>query len=230
MDPENGVAQLRQDRSLLGRTSITEQVADLLRARITAGLFEPGDRLDEVPIAKALNVSRNTLREAFRLLSHERLLVHELNRGVFVRKLTAADVADVYRVRRVVEGAAVRRAAAAPPGAVAALRAAIEDGRRAAAAGDWREVGTANIRFHQALTAMHDSPRLDDVMRQLFAELRLVFHVMENPRAFHEPFVARNQELLDLIEAGEVAEAERRLADYLDHAESLLREAYTPEE
>ena len=47
-----------------------------------------------------LRVSRNTLREAFRLLSHEGLLVHELHRGVFVRELDEADLVDLYRLRQ----------------------------------------------------------------------------------------------------------------------------------
>lgn len=75
---------------------------------------------------------------------------------------------------------------------------------------------------------LNDSPRLNEAMRQLLAELRLVFHVMENPRAFHEPFVARNRELLGLIEAGEPDRAIAALDAYLDHAEQLLLHAYEP--
>lgn len=72
---------LAEDRALLGRTSTAERVSDILRSRIAEGFFPPGTRLSEDSIGGALGVSRNTLREAFRLLTHERLLVHELNRG-----------------------------------------------------------------------------------------------------------------------------------------------------
>ncbi|MFG1943232.1 GntR family transcriptional regulator [Nonomuraea sp. NPDC048826] len=223
---DNAVADLVQDRSRLGRSSTAERVADILRDRIIEGLFMPGQRLSEESICEALGVSRNTLREAFRLLSHERLLDHRLNRGVFVRVLSAEDVSDLYRVRRVLEGAAVRRTP--PPEAMALIREAVADAERAAAADDWRAVGTANIRFHQALVTLNESPRLDEAMRQLLAELRLVFHVMENPRDFHEPFVARNRELLALMEAGEHDDAVAYLEGYLDHAEQLLLRAYEP--
>ena len=223
---EDAVADLAQDRSRLGRSSTAERVADILRDRIIEGLFQPGQRLSEEAICEALGVSRNTLREAFRLLSHERLLDHRLNRGVFVRMLSAEDVADLYQVRRVLEGAAVRREPTEQ--ALAVIREAVADAERAAAADDWQGVGTANIRFHQALVTLNDSPRLDEAMRQLLAELRLVFHVMANPRAFHEPFVERNRELLGLIEAGEPDRAAAFLDGYLDHAERLLIRAYEP--
>lgn len=44
-----------------------------------------------------------TLREAFRLLSHERLLEHRFHRGVFVRVPTCTDVADLFLERRLLE-------------------------------------------------------------------------------------------------------------------------------
>ncbi|GIH80188.1 GntR family transcriptional regulator [Planobispora longispora] len=222
------VSELQRDLDRLGRSSTAERVADILRDRIAGGLFTPGQRLSEEVIGAALKVSRNTLREAFRLLGHERLLEHRLNRGVFVRVLSAEDVADLYRVRRVIEGAAVRRGAGASHEALAAMEEAVAAASRAAAEDRWQDVGTANIRFHQALAALNGSPRLDETMRQLLAELRLVFHVMENPRAFHEPFVARNRELVELMAAGRTAEAERALERYLDDAEELLMRAYTP--
>ncbi|NUW38340.1 GntR family transcriptional regulator [Nonomuraea sp. SMC257] len=224
---DNGVADLERDRSRLGRSSTAERVADILRDRISEGFFEPGQRLSEEAISEALGVSRNTLREAFRLLGHERLLDHRLNRGVFVRILSAEDVADLYRVRRVIEGAAVRRSPT--PQALGLIKEAVADAERAAARDDWRAVGTANIRFHQALVTLNRSPRLDEAMRQLLAELRLVFHVMKNPRDFHEPFVERNRRLLELLEGGRVDEAAAFLDGYLDHAERLLVHAYDPD-
>jgi DNA-binding GntR family transcriptional regulator len=226
---ENAIAALQHDRGRLGRSSTAERVADVLRDRIAEGLFLPGRRLSEEAIGMALGVSRNTLREAFRLLGHERLLEHRLNRGVFVRVLSAEDVADVYRVRRVIECAAVRHSGNATPQALTFIEEAVEEAIRAVAEARWQDVGTANIRFHQMLAALSGSPRLDEVMRQLLAELRLVFHVMKNPRTFHEPFVARNLELFELVRAGRAAEAERALESYLDEAEELLIRAYIPE-
>ncbi|MFC5832722.1 GntR family transcriptional regulator [Nonomuraea insulae] len=220
------LADLSQDRPRLGRSSTAERVADILRDHISKGSFRPGQRLSEESISEALEVSRNTLREAFRLLGHEGLLDHRLNKGVFVRLPSGEDVADLYRVRRVLEGAAVRRAPTEQ--ALTGIKEALRDAEQAAAEDDWQGVGTANIRFHQALVSLNESPRIDETMRQLLAELRLVFHVMENPRAFHEPFVDRNRTLLGLIESRQPEKAAAYLDDYLDHAERLLIEAHEP--
>ncbi|WP_175409495.1 GntR family transcriptional regulator [Streptomyces sp. TRM64462] len=216
---------LADDRALLGRTSTAERVADILRTRIAEGYFPPGTRLSEDSIGGALGVSRNTLREAFRLLTHERLLVHELNRGVFVRLLAVEDVEDLYRTRRLVECAVVR-GLGEPPFALASLSAAVAEGQQAAEHGDWTGVATANIHFHRELVALAGSEHTDELMRRVLAELRLAFHAVDEPRELHEPYLARNQEILDALRVGERTRAEQLLADYLDDSRSRLVDVY----
>jgi DNA-binding GntR family transcriptional regulator len=220
------VQDLAEDKSLLDRTSTAERVADVLRRRIIDGMLPPGTRLSEESVGGALAVSRNTLREAFRLLAHERLLVHEFHRGVFVRELSAQDVVDLYEVRQMLETSAVRRAGTASPEAVRAVASAVADGERAAGQQRWLDVGTANMRFHEAIVALAGSRRADEIMRQLLAELRLCFHVMSPLRDFHEPYIEDNRGIADLLQAGCLDRAEQRLHDYLITARQQLVRAY----
>lgn len=213
------------DRALLGRTSTAERVASILRAHIRSGFFPPGTRLLEDEITASLGVSRNTLREGFRLLVHERLLAHELNRGVFVRALDIADVRDLYRVRRHVECAAVR-AVTTPPD-TSRLAEALSQGQRMFDEQNWPVLGTADIVFHEALVALAGSPRLDQMMSVVLAELRLAFHVMADPRRFHEPYLDHNRDILAALDQGNSASAERLLQAYLDNAEQQLVQAYS---
>ncbi|MDQ0938273.1 GntR family transcriptional regulator [Streptomyces turgidiscabies] len=216
---------LADDRALLGRTSTAERVSDILRSRIADGYFPPGTRLSEDSIGGALGVSRNTLREAFRLLTHERLLIHELNRGVFVRVLTVEDVEDIYRTRALVECAVVR-GLGEPPYALEDLAAAVEEGQRAARDGDWKALGTANIHFHSRLVALAGSVRTDELMRSVFAELRLAFHVVDDPRRLHEPYLARNRQILRALQTGDRGLAEGLLSVYLDDSLGRVVEVY----
>ncbi|MFJ9816973.1 GntR family transcriptional regulator [Streptomyces sp. NPDC101151] len=216
---------LAGDRALLGRTSTAERVSDILRSRIAEGYFPPGTRLSEDAIGGALGVSRNTLREAFRLLTHERLLVHELNRGVFVRVLTVEDVEDIYRTRALVECAVVR-GLGEPPYGLDGLAAAVTGGQLAAHENDWKALGTANIHFHRELVALAGSERTDELMRSVFAELRLAFHVVDDPRRLHEPYLARNRQILQALQAGDRRGAERLLETYLTDSLERVVEVY----
>jgi DNA-binding GntR family transcriptional regulator len=196
------------------RSSTAERVADVLRRRITEGDLPPGSRLSEEQLVAVLRVSRNTLRESFRLLTHEGLLVHQLHRGVFVRVLDEDDLVDLYRLRRAVEGAVVRSLTGQEP--LRELADAVAAAERAVSDGDWRAVGTANMRFHSRLVGLAGSRRLDEVTARLLAELRLAFSAVVSPQELHAPYVARNRALLELLERGDVDQAAGVLDDYLD--------------
>jgi DNA-binding GntR family transcriptional regulator len=202
--------------------STAARVADALREQLTDGLLPPGSRLPEEAIGEALGVSRNTIREAFVQLAGERLVVRQPNRGVFVAELGPDDIADLYRVRRVVEIGAVRGGGS--PAAVGAVRETVDEGRRAHECGDGRALGTANQHFHRALVALAGSNRLNAVMNQALAEMRLVFHAVRISGEFHDSFLPDNEQICARVEAGEFDAAAHALEDYLNRSErELLR-------
>jgi DNA-binding GntR family transcriptional regulator len=214
---------------LLDRSSTAERVADVLRRRITDGDLPPRTHLSEERLIEVLRVSRNTLREAFRLLSHEGLLVHELHRGVFVRRLTKDDLVDLYRLRRAVECDVLRTLPGVDAEALRRLHDAVALGEAAAARDDWVAVGTANMQFHRDLVGLAGSPRTNEITGRLLAELRLAFHAMASPQRLHESYVVRNRALLDLIVAGDLELAAKELEEYLAGSLAELLEAMAGE-
>lgn len=227
---ESWLDEIAAARHGMARSSTAVRCADLLREQIADGRLVPGTRLPDKELAAAMEVSRNTMREAFQMLVKDRLLVHEFNRGVFVRRVPADALADLYRVRRILECEGVRSAPDAARAALDRVEAAVLEGEAAAAAGNWKDVGTADIKFHRALAALLDSQRVDEMVEHLLAEMRLVFHEMGSPREFHEPYLARNRRLCDLLAEGDFTAAERELRSYLDDAESQLTKAYREKE
>lgn len=219
---DDWLAALAKERGDLDRSSTAERVADKLRAGVLEGDIEPGRQLNEKALGDALRISRNTLREAFRLLTHERLLVHEYSKGVFVRRPDVADIVDIYAARRVIECGAVRHWPRAADGAKQAVRDAVALGLSCRERGDWTGVGTANVKFHQAVTALAGSARLDEEMARLLAEVRLAFHVMGDPEEFHRDYLPLNESIVARLDAGEVRQAEDALLTYFDRAEDHL--------
>jgi DNA-binding GntR family transcriptional regulator len=206
------------------RSSTAQAAADVLRSQIANGRMLPGTQLREERIAAALEVSRNTVREAFRLLSHERLVEHALHRGVFVRVVGPAEIRDVYRTRRLVEPLGLR-AAAADAAALPALREALDAASASADDGDWSAVGTADIEFHRRIVAACNSVHLSAMFEGLLAELRLAFLRLPDRRGLHEPFLERNVAILALLEASDVEGVVSAMEDYLAAAEAQLLDA-----
>lgn len=201
-------------------------LADIVRERIIHGDFAPGSRLSESALAEQLDVSRNTLREAFRVLAEQGLIEHTPHRGVSVAAPGIADVIDIYRARRMIECAAMRQSEPEHP-AVQRMRSALADAEKHLPGEDWQLVGSANMAFHDAIVALADSPRLARTYRNLAAELRLVFLEIDDPRALHEPFVRKNRAVLDaLLQHGPAAAADE-LEHYLMASERTVLGAFT---
>jgi DNA-binding GntR family transcriptional regulator len=82
------------------------------------------------------------------------------------------------------------------------------------------------MRFHRRLVALAGSNRIDELTVRLLAELRLVFHIVNAPRQLHEPYIARNRHIADLLAAGDPAGAADYLLDYLRTSEQQILAAY----
>jgi len=194
-------------------------VAAQLRSRIEAGQLKPGSKLAEEALREALGVSRNTLREAFAALHSEHIVTRIPNRGVFVAHPTVDDIREIYRVRRFLEPSAVLWSGAVSTEPLAAI---VKAARAAAADGDIPGMAGANQDFHRAIVDRAGSERLNSLMDQVLAEMRLVFHSMAADPAFHEPYVEGNAKIVKLLKAGDRAAAADFLSAYLDRAEAQL--------
>lgn len=200
-----------------------ERSAGAIRELIVTGRLVPGQRLSEQAVSESLDVSRNTLREAFRILVHEGLLVRRPNAGVAVARPTLADIVDIYRVRRLIEVPVLAAGDPAHPGA-RTMRDAVDAALAARLGGDWRDIAAANMRFHSGIVALAGSPRLDRVHANLSAELRLSFGLLGDDGSFFDGFVDRNAGLLRRFLAGDADGAAADLNRYLTDSERMLQD------
>lgn len=199
-----------------------ERVAAEVRDRILDGTFAPAGWLRETHLAAELRVSRNTLREGLRLLVAEGLVRQELHRGAVVATIEPAQVRDIYRVRRLLESQAVAVSALRDDDRLDAVGAAVSAVERAAAERRWRDVGTASLRFHQALVSLLDSPLCDDFFRRVSAQLRLAWGAATDEAEFQRQWPERERDLYELVRQGRVEHAQGALATYLDASERLV--------
>ena len=97
-------------------------------AAIADGRLEPGGRYSVAQLAEQLGISRTPVREALLVLEREGRVRFERNKGVRVLETTAADVAEVFELRLLLEVPAAAKACGVVE--LEALRTAIDDGER----------------------------------------------------------------------------------------------------
>lgn len=90
---------------------LRELVFEALREAIISGVLKPGERLMEVQLAEEMGVSRTPVREAIRKLELEKLVIMVPRKGAYVADISKRDVAEVFEIRRALEGLAASLAA-----------------------------------------------------------------------------------------------------------------------
>ena len=188
-------------RGALGRISTTEAIVRELRGDILDGTIPAGSHLREVELADRLGVSRQSLRAALAELVYRGLLRREPHRGVHVPVLSRSDVRDIYDLRQVIEGEAVRRVAR-DPRRIADIDAAVEDLERLSANEHWSAVAEADVAIHRAVVEAAGSPRLLKAADLFAVEMLLIVVPAQNYMSTAE-MTREHRELLDVIRSGD---------------------------
>ena len=206
--------------------SIAAVIARALAERIIAGDIPPEASLRQDHIAAEFSASHVPVREAFRRLEAQGLLVAVPRRGVRVAPITPDAVVEVTKMRAALEVLALRDAIPrlGPDDLSAARRAQAEIAAS-------REIGAweaANRRLHRALVAPCAMPRLlaaiDDLHR---ASARYLFATWRDldwqPRSNDEHRV-----LLEAVTVRDVDEAARVLESHITGAGLALAATVRP--
>jgi DNA-binding GntR family transcriptional regulator len=90
--------------------NLVERAYQELREMAIAFEIRPGERLNEIALAKHVGVSRTPLREALNRLCSEGFLTFSKNLGFFRKSLEVKEIFDLYEFRQKLEVAGVRLA------------------------------------------------------------------------------------------------------------------------
>lgn len=189
--------------------SLTALVHAELERMILSDELAPGTRLNELALAARLGVSRGPLREALRALERDGLVAAgPSHQGMTVRLLDAAEMAELFDARALLQGftcgrLAERREAAA----IADLRARVAAMAAAIGANDAGAYFSANLDFHEAMLDHAGHARTAALYRAMIKESRLVRRQVllrvENMAESNSEHSA----LVEAIEDGDVARA-----------------------
>jgi DNA-binding GntR family transcriptional regulator len=210
----------------LERTSTADRLVDLLRHKILTAELPPGSALLEIPLAKSLGVSRNTLREAIQMLASEGLVRRSMHFGATVTDLTDDDVTEIFRVRRLLELQAVRMVKRLGQPHAAALNASIAELEAAIEKQEWHEIVGCDMEFHRRLVGLLMVPRLEHFYGIVLSELRVGLALLDRTdNKTVRQITAQHRTIVNLLIAGKQDKSAKMLEDHLAEAEFKLKAA-----
>jgi len=208
--------------SSAGKRTLADEAYTELKSRVMRSELAPGAKLSIDGLAKQLAFSQTPIREALARLESEGLLARRPLSGYTVEPLlSAAEFADLFEIRMMLEPRAARRAAeralaADRLGRIPAAGEPFEAAHLLAAArtpppgADKLLFTEADRRFHNAVAALSGSAQLSKAIRRLDAHLHL-------HRAYIRP------ESIEVTEAEHLAVAAAIIAKKPLAAEEAMR-------
>lgn len=161
----------RRDRDLL-----SQRVYAALEEAIITRVHPPGARLVEEEIAVEMGVSRNPVREAFRMLEHAGWIEVTPYAGASVRHPHLDELRDVFELRHQLGRFAAELAAVrATPDQRAALHRLVGEGSAAMERSDAYALAEINWEFHRVLAACANNRSLQRTLDELDKQMRWHF-------------------------------------------------------
>ena len=105
------IKRLQPIEKLNRRATLADQVYESLRHAVVYGRLSPGSRLNQVELARSLDVSERTVREALTCLVSQGLVSREPYREFRVVGLSVEEIEEIFHMRALLEGWAMELAA-----------------------------------------------------------------------------------------------------------------------
>ena len=205
--------------------TLAARIGRALAARIVSGALAPDERLRQDGIALEFNASHVPVREAFRRLEAQGLVVSEPRKGVRVAALDPATVMEVTQMRAALETLALRNALPRLDAAhLAAARGTLREGQRSTELLIWE---ATNRRFHRTLVEPCGMPRLLAAIDDLHAVSSRFLHATWQRLDWGPRSEQEHEAILAAIERKDAEAAAGALAAHILAAGEALTRALT---
>lgn len=219
-----------QDSAPPPDTPRPEHIAERIVDAILAGKLAPGARLGEQPLADLFNVSRTLVREALARLAARGMVEVNSRRGWFVVQPSREAARDAFSARRAIETGLLRTLPAPlDPAKIKRLKRHVAQERAAIAGRDAGERSFMLGDFHVCLAECAGNRLLADILRDLTARTTLVATLYQST---HEAGAscAEHAAIVQALEAGDGALAERRMREHIDNVAHHLGPEAAPDD
>jgi DNA-binding GntR family transcriptional regulator len=201
-----------------------EDAYERLKAAITSGDLQPGERLYETTTSARFGVSRTPVREALQRLVNEGLAEVGAD-GVRVATLSIKDVRSLQQTSRALQSLAARLAASeASEGDMTKLEELMKQMETCAAAHDFKGWAEADVTIHRHIFQMSGNACLSTLLLQMESRVARVRHVMFRQPGRVMEATDEHRTVVEAIKSRDGKAAEQAMHDHLMMAEQALIE------
>ena len=197
-------------------SGLRSQVYQMIKDMIIRGRLKPNERIVESRIAEELSISRGPVREAIRDLAKEGIVTNIPRKGTFITACSIKDIEEIYSLRAVLEGLAIRRALKYLGEKEIKKREKLKNEMVAAAKHkDINEMVKKDMEFHKMICHFSKHTRLIKFWSDMDYQIRMF--LVTTDVVFHNPeeVAKRHNEILDAIKKKDPDKAETCIKNHI---------------
>lgn len=192
------------------------KLVSLLRREIAEGALKPGGKLNEKVICERFGVSRTMVRETFRQLEAEGLILIEPHRGAIVSRVSYARAVSLFELRTALESLACELCATkATEKQKRQLWWTVENVEVAMQTGDVHEMIAAKDLYYEALLNGACNPELSDALTRLHTRISQIRRVSLGTQGRSEHSLQEIRAIAEAIIAGDGVSAAKAGRDHV---------------
>lgn len=206
----------------IGKQPLSEQVYGVLKKAIIDGILKPDVKLNEVKVAEQLSVSATPVREAFRKLAVDGLVVIIPWKGVRVKGFSEAEIVAMYQIREVIEGLGARLATQKIDMSTKSELRSIYD--QAMKSKDTQEIVELNSLFHLIIMEAAQNKRINDFLEGFKEMINRDMFLTTYDEQRAEACQKEHFEILEAICKNEPERAEEKMRAHIRNAFAYKRQ------
>ncbi|MEW9673939.1 GntR family transcriptional regulator [Ammoniphilus sp. 3BR4] len=184
--------------------------------------LRPNMQLVEEVLAESFGVSRTPIRNVLRRLAHEKMVKIIPHKGTFVSCPTVEEAKEVFEMRRVLEGAAIRKACKQITGEhLHQLELLINEEHAARDHGDLFQVLQITCDFHLEIAKIAGNSYYNRYIEELIS-LNYVIMAFYGRRQLTLCGLQEHAQILNALNQRDENQAEKLMLEHLQHIEAYL--------
>ncbi|MGD8518513.1 MAG: GntR family transcriptional regulator [Anaerolineae bacterium] len=202
----------------------TKRAYEVIRERITTLELPPGSSINEQKLAENLEMGLVPVREALKLLAHEKLVVITPRHGWYVADVNVPDLEQISEMRLALEGLCARLAAQRATADDIVVLEVLRQEQASTALEDSKRLFDLDHKFHQAVAQAAHNKYLADSLERLFGLSQRLWYLALPQLGFLPSAVETHLDLVQAIEEGDQDKAERIMREHVGEFYAQVRE------
>ncbi|MEM9620987.1 MAG: GntR family transcriptional regulator [Pseudomonadota bacterium] len=210
--------------------NLTEQIAEHLAHQIIRGQMGGGERIQELRVARDLDVSRGSVREALLILERRHLIEIQPRRGAVVNTLDAHDAVSLWELLAPAEQRWLTRLATAPEQLGDGAASALHDMEIAARQGDTESLLQARQSFYVYVLLCANKYTRAVFECLLPSSQRVLYALLERAILEHHDIARYSRALYEAIEHSDVNRLDELLVAFYRRLQQLCSRGFNERE